>query len=90
MEIKNLFLFFGIGLAAIAVIVSFVGLRSKNFPSRGALIGLIVLGVVFVAGTAVFGVKLQIEEAEEREHGDEHIIGEEASVSPVVIPAGIA
>ena len=89
MDIKNTFLFFGIGLAVIAVVVSFVGLRSKNFPSRGAMIGLIVLGVVFVAGTAVFGVKLQIEEAEEREH-DEHIIGEEASTSPVVIPAGIA
>ena len=90
MDIKNTFLFFGIGLAVIAVVVSFVGLRSKNFPSRGAMIGLILLGVVFVAGTAIFGVKLQIEEAEEREHGDEHIIGEEASVSPVVIPARIA
>ncbi len=90
MEIKDLFLFFGIGLAVIAVVVSFVGLRVKNFPSRNALIGLILLGVVFVAGTAYYGVKLQIEEAEEREHGDEHIIGEEASVKPVVIPAGIA
>ena len=90
MEIKDLFLFFGIGLAVIAVVVSFVGLRVKNFPSRGALIGLIAIGLVFVAGTGYYGVKLQIEEAEEREHGDEHIIGEEASVSPVVIPARIA
>ncbi|HTU14546.1 MAG TPA: hypothetical protein VMF31_05055 [Solirubrobacterales bacterium] len=89
MDIKNTFLFFGIGLAVIAVVVSFVGLRSKNFPSRGAMIGLILLGVVFVVGTAVFGVKLQIEEAEEREHGDKHIIGEEASVSPIVIPANL-
>lgn len=90
MEIKDLFLFFGIGLALIAVVVSIIGLRSKNFPSRNAMIGLMLLGVVFVAGTAYYGVKLQIEEAEEREHGDEHIIGEEASVNPVVIPAGIA
>lgn len=90
MSIHDLFLFFGIGLAAIAVIVSVIGLRSKNFPSRGAMIGLIVLGVVFVAGTGYYGVKLQIEEAEEREHGDEHPIGEEASVSPVVIPARFA
>jgi hypothetical protein len=90
MEIKDLFLFFGIGLALIAVVVSIVGLRAKNFPSRNAMIVLMLLGVVFVAGTAYYGVKLQIEEAEEREHGDEHIIGEEASVNPVVIPAGIA
>jgi hypothetical protein len=90
MEIKDLFLFFGIGLAVIAVVVSFIGLRSKNFPSRGAMIGLLLLGVVFVAGTAVFGVKLQMEEAEEREHGDERPIGEEASAAPVRIPADLA
>jgi len=87
MSVHNLFLFFGIGLAVIAVVISFVGLRSKNFPSRNALIGLIALGVVFVVGTGYYGVKLQIEEAEEREAGDENIVGEEASVSPVVIPA---
>ena len=90
MSVHNLFLFFGIGLAVIAVVISFVGLRSKNFPSRNAMIGLIALGIVFVVGTGYYGVQLQIEEAEEREHGDEHIVGEEASVNPIVIPANIA
>ena len=90
MEVKTLFLVFGIGLAAMAVIVSFIGLRAKNFPNRPTMIGLLVLGALLVAGTATFGVKLQIEEAEEREHGDEHIIGEEASAQPIVIPANLA
>ncbi|MDQ2700723.1 MAG: hypothetical protein M3Y23_05275 [Actinomycetota bacterium] len=87
MNVHDLFLFFGIGSAVIAVTVSIIGLRAKNFPSRNALIALIALAVVFVVGTGYYGVQLQIEEAEEREHGDEHIVGEEASVSPVVIPA---
>jgi uncharacterized membrane protein YidH (DUF202 family) len=90
MEIKTLFLAFGIGLAAFAVIISIVGLRAKNFPNRTALIALILVAIIGVAGTGYFGVKLQKEEAEEREHGDEHPIGEEASVSPVKIPAGLA
>ncbi|MDQ2621674.1 MAG: hypothetical protein M3Y45_01395 [Actinomycetota bacterium] len=87
MEIKTIFLIFGITLAVFAVVVSFVGLRVKNFPNRGALIGLIAIGAILVAGTATYAVKLSVEEAEEREHGDQHIIGEEASVSPVRIPA---
>jgi len=87
MNYHNLFLFFGIGLAVIAVVVSLIGLRSKDFPSRGAVIGLLILGGVFVVGTGYYGVKLQIEEAEHREEGDKNIIGEEASSSPVVIPA---
>jgi len=89
MEIKTIYLIFGIGLASFAVIVSFIGLRVKNFPSRGAMIGLIAVGLVLVAGTATFGVKLQIEEAEEREAG-EAIIGDEASTQPIVVPANIA
>ena len=90
MEVKTLFLVFGISLAALAVIVSFVGLRVKSFPNRAAMLGLIALGLFLVAGTAVYGVKLQIEEAEEREEGDENPIGEEASVRPIVIPANLA
>lgn len=68
MEIKTVFLAFGIGLACFAVIVSFIGLRAKNFPGRGAFIGLLVLGAVLVAGTAYYAVELSIEEAEHREH----------------------
>lgn len=90
MEIKTVFLIFGITLAVYAVIVSFVGLRVKNFPNRGALVGLIVIGAILVGGTATFAVKLSVEESEEREHGDKNIIGEEASVSPVRIPAGVS
>lgn len=87
MEIKTLFLIFGIGVAALAVIVSIFGLRVKSFPSRPVLTVLIVLGVIGVVGTGYYGVKLQMEEAEEREHGDQNIVGEEASVAPIVIPA---
>ena len=34
MEIKTVFLIFGISLACFAVIITFIGLRSKNFPAR--------------------------------------------------------
>lgn len=93
MEIKTVFLIFGIALAVYAVVVSFVGLKVKDFPNRGALIGLIAIGAFLVAGTATFAVKLSVEEAEEREHG-EPIIGDEsteaAQVAPVKIPARLA
>ena len=69
MEIKTVFLIFGIALACFALIVSFVGLRSKNFPSKGALIGLLALAVVLVAGTMTYAVKLSVEEQHERESG---------------------
>lgn len=76
MDIKTVFLFFGIGLACLAVIVSIIGLRAKNFPSKGALVGILAIFVVFVAGTATFAVKLSVEEAHEREEGH-HAVGEE-------------
>lgn len=78
MDIKTVFLIFGIALASFAVIVSFVGLRVKSFPSKGALIGLLIAGAVLVGGTATFAVKLSIEEAHEREEG-EHPVGEEST-----------
>lgn len=86
MDVKNIFLVFGLCLAALAVIVTVVGLRKENFPSRGTLGGLLVLAVFLVAGTTTYAVKLAKHEQEEREHG-EHPTGEEASVSPIVIPA---
>ena len=52
MTIKTIFLIFGIGLACYAVIVSFAGLRFKDFPSRNAMVGLLLLGVFLVGGTA--------------------------------------
>lgn len=78
MDTKTVFLIFGIGLACFAVIVSFVGLRAKNFPNKGALVGLILFGMVLVAGTATYAVKLSVHEAHEREEG-EHPSGEEST-----------
>lgn len=77
MEIKTVFLIFGISLACFAVIISFIGLRSKNFPSKGALIGLLLVAALLVGGTTTFAVKLSVEEQHEREEGHEGI-GEEA------------
>ena len=86
MLVKNLFLFFGIALALIAVVVSIIGLRREEFPNRKALIGLIALTLVFVAGTATFAVELSIEEAKEREEHKKDVIGEEASIEPLRAP----
>ncbi|MGK2955690.1 MAG: hypothetical protein ACSLFI_08495 [Solirubrobacterales bacterium] len=86
MDVKNAFLAFGLCLAALAVIVTVIGMRKENFPGRGVMSGLLVLAVFLVGGTAFYAVKLAQHEQEEREHG-EHPVGEEASVSPVVIPA---
>lgn len=84
MLVKNLFLFFGIALALIAVVVSIIGLRREDFPSRKALIGLVALTLLFVAGTATFAVELSIEEAKEREEHKKDVIGEEASAKPLL------
>ena len=43
--VHNLFLVFGIGAAVFAVVISIIGLRAKDFPSRNAKIGLILVGV---------------------------------------------
>lgn len=82
MEIKTVFLIFGIALACTAVVVSFVGLRFKDFPSRGGLIGLLAFGILLVAGTTTYAVKLSVHEQEQREHGEKNIPGEETSVLP--------
>ncbi len=90
MEIKTIFLIFGIAAAVYAVVITFVGLRANNFPSsRGALAGLIALGVVLVVGTGVYAVKLSTLEAHEREAGQQ-VIGDEASTAPIRIPSGLA
>jgi len=85
MLVKNLFLFFGIALALIAVVTSIVGLRREDFPNRKALIGVVALTALFVVGTATFAVELSIEEAKEREEHKKDVIGEEASVQPLRI-----
>lgn len=83
MEIKNLFLFFGIAAAVLAVVVTIVGLRSENFPDRKTMFGLLGLGLVLVIGTGFFAVELSVEEAKEREEHSKEVIGEEASVTPL-------
>ncbi len=83
MDIKTVFLIFGIGLACFAVIISFIGLRAKNFPSKGALVGLLLLAVVLVGGTTTFAVKLSVEEAHEREEG-EHVTGDETTEAAAI------
>ncbi|MGK2933332.1 MAG: hypothetical protein ACSLFD_11330 [Solirubrobacterales bacterium] len=85
MEIQTVLMIFGFGLAALAVIVTIVGMRSESFPSRGALFGILGFAVLMVAGTTTYAVKEAQHEQHEREHG-EIAEGEEASV-PVVVPA---
>jgi putative Mn2+ efflux pump MntP len=87
MEIKNLFLFFGIAAAALAVIVSIIGLRSEKFPSPRAMYALLGLAFVLVVGTGFYAVELSIEEAKEREEHSKEVIGEEASITPLQAPA---
>ncbi len=89
MLVKNLFLFFGIALALIAVVISIIGLRREDFPSRKAMIGIVALAAVFVVGTATFAVELSIEEAKEREEHKKDVIGEEASVQPLRLPDAV-
>ncbi len=88
MEVKDLFLFFGIAAAVFAVVVTFVGLRSEKFPDRRTMFALLGLGLVLVVGTGYYAVELQIEEAEEREEHSKEVIGEEASVTPLRVPPG--
>lgn len=92
MEIKTIFLIFGIGAAVYAVLISFVGLRAKGFPSsRPVLGGLIALGAILVIGTGVYAVKLSEHEQHEREQGRQHVIGDETTEAawnaPIRVPA---
>ncbi|MEX1218945.1 MAG: hypothetical protein WEB05_00970 [Solirubrobacterales bacterium] len=86
MEVKNIFLIFGIAAAVFAVTVSVVGLRSEKFPSPRAMYALLGLGLLLVVCTGLFAVELSIEEAKEREEHSKEVIGEEASVTPLQVP----
>jgi plastocyanin len=77
----DLFFPLGIGLTALAVVVSFFGLRNKDFPgSGGVLAGGIVLFVVLVAGTMATGVINASEEKEHRENEEAAEAAEEAEL----------
>jgi peptidoglycan/LPS O-acetylase OafA/YrhL len=60
---ETLFFVLGIGLAALAVITTFVGLRVPRFPgSKAAMVAVIGVFVVLVVGTTTFGVRHAKEE----------------------------
>jgi mono/diheme cytochrome c family protein len=75
------FYIIGIVLVVLALVVSFVGLRFKTFPSSGpALFGVIALFVVLVGGTTTFAWRNAEDEQEHR--------AEEGIAPPAVEPSG--
>jgi hypothetical protein len=75
---ETLFFVLGAGLAALAVITSFVGLRVTRFPgSRAAMVAVIGAFVVLVVGTTTFAVRHAKDEEAHEEPGL-HQAGEKA------------
>ncbi|MFL5871569.1 MAG: c-type cytochrome [Solirubrobacterales bacterium] len=70
----------GIGMVVCALVVSFVGLRFKTFPGSGpALLGVIALFVLLVAGTTTFAWRNAVDEQETRAEEGKTPPGVEAS-----------
>ncbi len=65
MDNETLFYVCGVVLAVSALVVSFVGLKTKDFPGR-ALPVVVLWFAVFVAGAATFAVRYSGEEQEAR------------------------
>ncbi len=78
MDAETLFYVLGLALVALALVVSFLGLRMENFPpSRGAMLAGISVFVVLIGATAVFAWQGS---EDEQEHRNELIAaGEEPS-----------
>jgi mono/diheme cytochrome c family protein len=71
----------GITLVVCALIVSFIGLRFKTFPSSGpALLGVIAAFVLLVGGTTTFAWRNAVDEQQTRD--------EEGETPPAVEPSG--
>ena len=71
MEAETVFIILGLSLTALALIVSFLGLRTENFPpSRGALLAGVGVFVVVIGFAAVFA---WTGAEDEQEHRDEEI-----------------
>ncbi len=62
MSNQFVFYLFGLSLVSMALIVSFIGIRSKGFPTRGTLVGLLGLFAVLVLGTTLFAVRYSRDE----------------------------
>ena len=65
---ETLFYSFGLTLTVAAIVVSFIGLRAKDFPKKAVSRLVVLVFAVLVVGTAASAVALSREEAEEREH----------------------
>jgi mono/diheme cytochrome c family protein len=74
-------LFYGAGgvLIVIALLLSFAGLRSKDFPSSGAMRGLIALMGVVVVATAIGAVLVARDEQQHRREEMSELAAEEAA-----------
>ena len=80
---ETLFYIFGLTLMAAALVVSFVGLRAKNFPSKAIGRLVVLVFAVLVVGTAATAVALSREEAEHREEEQAELALEEAEEAEI-------
>jgi plastocyanin len=77
----DLFYVFGIALTVMALVISFLGLRSERFPgSRAAYTGVLGLMVALVVASCAFAVALSREEAEHRSEEVAEFRAEQAEV----------
>jgi plastocyanin len=67
MDNETLFYLFGGAAAISAVLVTFAGLKVKNFPGR-VLPLVVVWFAVLAVGSSAFAVRYSVEEAEHKEH----------------------
>ncbi|HKG35087.1 MAG TPA: plastocyanin/azurin family copper-binding protein [Solirubrobacterales bacterium] len=85
MDTDTIFYILGGTLAAVALVISFLGLRRESFPPSKALMSAVIaLFALLVAGTAAFAVASARDEqahreAEEAEHAEEAAATEETA-----------
>ena len=68
MSIDTVFYIVGLVLMAGALVVSFVGLKAKDFPGRGALFGILTVFLALVIATCGLAVAVARKEQDERRH----------------------
>ena len=75
---NELFYVLGAVLVLMAVVLSFLGMRSENFPgSRGVFLGGLALMIMLVLGTGAWAISLAREEADHRSHEFEEFFAEQ-------------